>query len=165
MNHGKSNYVSGRIGEVDFDFISHKYTSIKPIATIEGIRMMSAEDIAAMKINAIVNSGQRVKDFIDMYYLFKKMSVDDGMGYYCAKYPNVDIDVARSSLLYHQDVDLNVPVLLMDRKLNWNAVAHGIKSAVWEFDNLQQARASYIKMQEAKKDRSKGQGNETGHGF
>lgn len=34
----KDNYVSGR---VDFDFISHKYPSIRPIETIEGIRMMS----------------------------------------------------------------------------------------------------------------------------
>ncbi len=33
----KSNYVSGSIGEVDFDFISHKYPSIRPIETIEVI--------------------------------------------------------------------------------------------------------------------------------
>jgi len=30
----KSNYASGSIGQVDFDFISHKYPSIKPIETV-----------------------------------------------------------------------------------------------------------------------------------
>ena len=44
----KENYASGSIGEVDFDFISHKYPSIRPIETIEGIRMMSNQDISAM---------------------------------------------------------------------------------------------------------------------
>lgn len=31
VKRNKENYVSGSIGEVDFDFISHKYPSIKPI--------------------------------------------------------------------------------------------------------------------------------------
>ena len=83
----KSNYASGGIGQVDFDFISHKYPSIKPIETVEGIRIMSNEDIAAMKINAIVNSGQRIKDFIDIHYLLKEMSLDDMMNYYCGYSP------------------------------------------------------------------------------
>ena len=99
VKHQKSNYTSGSIGEVDFDFISHKYPSIKPIETVEGISMMSNEDIAAMKINAIMNSGQRIKDFIDIHYLLKEMPLGDIVNYYCSKYPNVDPGMAKSSLL------------------------------------------------------------------
>jgi len=158
----KSNYTSGSIGQVDFDFISHKYPSIKPIENIEGIRMMSNEDIAAMKINAIVNSGQRIKDFIDVHYLLKEMSLDDMMNYYCNKYPDVNPNVATSSLLYHNDVDLNVPVLLTDRKLKWADVQKSISKAVKDYNSLQESRELNRKLKETKnspdKDRGKGMG-------
>ncbi|WP_158799433.1 nucleotidyl transferase AbiEii/AbiGii toxin family protein [Pedobacter sp. L105] len=156
----KSNYTSGSIGKVDFDFISHKYPSIKPIETIEGIRMMSNEDIAAMKINAIVNSGQRIKDFIDIHYLLKEMPLADIMNYYCSKYPDVNPNVAKSSLLYHNDVDLTVPVLLTDGKLKWLDVQKSISKAVMDYNSLQESRDLFDKLKETKntpdKDRGKG---------
>lgn len=155
----KSNYTSGSIGQVDFDFISHKYPSIKPIETIEGIRMMSNEDIAAMKINAIVNSGQRIKDFIDVHYLLKEMSLDAMMNYYCSKYPDVNPNVATSSLLYHNDVDLNVPVLLTDRKLKWPEVQKSISKAVKDYNSLQVSRELSRKLEETKDSPAKGRGN------
>nr|WP_121272854.1 nucleotidyl transferase AbiEii/AbiGii toxin family protein [Pedobacter schmidteae] len=154
----KSNYVSGSIGEVDFDFISHRYPSIKPIETIEGIRIMSNADISAMKINAIVNSGQRIKDFIDIHYLLKEMSLDMIMHYYCSKYPNVDPNIAKSSLLYQKDIDFNVPVLLMDGKLKWQDVRLSISKAVQEYTSLQESRELYRKLQETKNDLGKDRG-------
>lgn len=156
----KGNYASGSIGEVDFDFISHQYPSIKPIETIEGIRIMSNEDISAMKVNAIVNSGQRIKDFIDMHYLLKEMSLDDVMNYYCTKYPNVDPKRAKTSLLYHKDIDFSVPVLLMNAKLKWQDVRISIIKAVQEYTSLQESREFYRKLQEAKNDpdRERGRG-------
>jgi hypothetical protein len=158
----KGNYVSGSIGEVDFDFISHRYPSIKPIETIEGIRIMSNEDISAMKINAIVNSGQRIKDFIDIHYLLKEMSLDKVMDYYCIKYPNVDPNIAKSSLLYQKDIDFNVPVLLMDGKLKWQDVRLGILKAVQEYTSLQESRELYRKLQEIKNDPDKDRGRGMG---
>ncbi|MDN5287704.1 MAG: Nucleotidyl transferase AbiEii toxin, Type system [Mucilaginibacter sp.] len=156
----KGNYVSGSIGEVDFDFISHQYPSVKPIETIEGIRIMSNEDISAMKVNAIVNSGQRIKDFIDMHYLLKEMSLDEIMTYYCTKYPNVNTNTAKSSLLYHQDIDFSVPVLLLDTKLKWQEVSLSISKAVKDYTNLQESRGLYRKSQEIKNnpDRDRGRG-------
>jgi hypothetical protein len=42
---------------------------VRPPITEEGITFLSKENIAAMKLNAIINSGQRLKDFIDIYFL------------------------------------------------------------------------------------------------
>ncbi|MGY3054147.1 hypothetical protein ACVWYG_002350 [Pedobacter sp. UYEF25] len=151
----KSNYASGSIGEVDFDFISHKYPSIRPIETIDGIRMMSNADIAAMKINAIVNSGQRIKDFIDIHYLLKEMSFKDVLMYYCQKYPDVDPSTARSSLLYHEDIDFTVPIMLMDRKLKWKDVRDNILREVQKYDNLQADRETGLEMKKVKKSQKK----------
>ncbi|XHR94950.1 nucleotidyl transferase AbiEii/AbiGii toxin family protein [Mucilaginibacter sp. UC70_90] len=134
----KNNYVSGSIFDVDFDLISHKYPPIKQIETIQGIRMMSLEDIAAMKINAIVNSGRRVKDFIDIHYLLKEFTYENIVDFYCTKYPNVNHSMARKSLLHYQDVDLRVPVILKDKKLKWEIVKSSINNAVDEYDRMQQ---------------------------
>ena len=157
----KGNYVSGSIGEVDFDFISHKYPSIRPIETIEGIRMMSNQDISAMKINAIVNSGQRIKDFIDMHYLLMEMPLNEILDYYCQKYPNVDPNTAKSSLMYHNDIDFNVPVKLMDAKLKWQDVQGSISKAVREYTLVLESRELYRKLQEAKNS----QKNDRGRGM
>ena len=158
----KGNYVSGSIGEVDFDFISHKYRSIRPIESIEGIRMMSNQDISAMKINAIVNSGQRIKDFIDMHYLLMEIPLNEILDYYCRKYPNVDPNTAKSSLMYHNDIDFNVPVKLMDGKLKWQDVQKSISKAVREYKRLLESRELYRKLQETKNnqknDRGRGMG-------
>lgn len=156
----KGNYASGNIDEVAFDFISHKYPAVKPIETVEGIRIMSNEDISAMKINAIVNSGERIKDFIDMHYLLKEMSLDEVMNHYCSKYPNANTTTAKSALLYHKDIDFRVPVMLMDGKLKWQEVSLAIAKAILEYTNLQESRELYRKSQEVKNDpdRNRGRG-------
>jgi len=133
----KSNYISGNIRQIDFDLIAHQYPSVKPLETIQGIRMMSMEDIAAMKINAIVNSGNRIKDFIDIHYLLNELSCENIINFYCAKYPNVNAGMARSSLLYHLDIDFNVPVILRDKRLKWEEVKRNIISAIDEYDQRQ----------------------------
>ncbi|RYE29569.1 MAG: hypothetical protein EOP48_32540, partial [Sphingobacteriales bacterium] len=148
----KENYASGSIGEVDFDFISHKYPSIKPIENIDGIRMMSIQDISAMKINAIVNSGQRIKDFIDMHYLLKELPLDEIIGFYCQKYPNANPGTALSSLMYHHDIDLNVPVKLMDIKLNWQDVQSSIAGSVNTYTEIQATRTSERNIEIEKKE-------------
>ncbi|MDN3550516.1 nucleotidyl transferase AbiEii/AbiGii toxin family protein [Mucilaginibacter aquaedulcis] len=134
----KSNYVSGSIFDVDFDLISHKYPVVKQIETIQGIRMMSLEDIAAMKINAIVHSGQRIKDFIDIHYLLQEFEYNDILEFYCNKYPNVDRSQARNSLLYHNDIDFNVPVILKDKSLRWQHVRASINDAIAKHDRERQ---------------------------
>jgi hypothetical protein len=157
----KKNYASGSIGEVDFDFISHKYPSIKPIENIEGIRMMSNQDISAMKINAIVNSGQRIKDFIDIHYLLQEIPLDEIIGFYCRKYPNVDPNTAKSSLMYHNDIDFSVPVKLMNGKLKWQDVQGSIVKAVREYTRIQEIKELNNKLKETKNDNK----NERGRGM
>jgi hypothetical protein len=130
------NCVKGQINGVEFDFVSHRYPHVKPPETIEGIRMMSLEDIAAMKINAIVGSGKRIKDFVDIHYLLKKMDYRDMVKYYCAKYPNVSSEMAKASLLYHKDIDFNVPVIIYDTKLKWEDVEKGIRKAIADHDQV-----------------------------
>lgn len=162
-----SNCVKGQIDGVEFDFISHRYPHVRPPESIEGIRMMSLEDIAAMKINAIVGSGTRVKDFIDIHYLLKQMQYGDMLKYYCAKYPDVTPGMARSSLLYHKDINFKVPVVLYDTKLKWKDVDASIKRAIADYEKelggpriyLKEVKTNYLGLKKEKgTDRDRGLG-------
>lgn len=60
------------IEDIKVDVMSHQYPWVKDLIVSEGIRMVSLEDIGAMKLHAIVQSGSRLKDFIDIYFLLEQ---------------------------------------------------------------------------------------------
>ena len=57
------NGVFGFIDDVKVDFISHQYPLIKPVELTNGVRMLSLEDIGAIKLSAIVQNRSRVGKF------------------------------------------------------------------------------------------------------
>lgn len=63
------NILKGRIDGIKVDFISHKYPLVNLLLRVEDIRTESIQNIAAMKLNAIVGSGTRLKDLIDIAYI------------------------------------------------------------------------------------------------
>lgn len=130
LNSISKNSVSGFIENIKFDLIAHRYPHVKPLLTIEGIRMISIYDIAAMKVNAIVGNGTRVKDFIDVYYLLKEMSFHELIDTYLKKYPNVNPVIAKASLRYYNDIDFTVSVTMIKEELKWKDIERSIKKSI-----------------------------------
>jgi hypothetical protein len=60
-----------------------------------------------MKLAAIANSGERAKDFVDVYYLLKEMPLNDMFEYYKKKYNQNDIVHVKRSLISFEDVPEN----------------------------------------------------------
>lgn len=58
------NTVRGLIDGIKVDFLAHRYPLLKETEVVDGIRLLSLADIAAMKLNAIANRGSK-KDFWD----------------------------------------------------------------------------------------------------
>ncbi|MCK4565338.1 MAG: nucleotidyl transferase AbiEii/AbiGii toxin family protein [Verrucomicrobia bacterium] len=73
-------------------------------ATIEGIRMASLEDIAAMKLNAIANRGSK-KDFWDYAELLTLFSRDEMLGFFAEKYSDENVWYVEKSLSYFEDAE------------------------------------------------------------
>ena len=91
---------------------------------------MSMEDIAAMKLNAISVSGQRVKDFIDIYFLLEIYSIEEMIGFYKKKYLQYNEANVLKSLCWFEDVDLSGwPVLIINPNLKWGTVKKKITEA------------------------------------
>jgi len=126
-----ANTIKGSINQVKIDILAHRYPLIQEPVNLEDISMLSVEDILAMKLNAISVSGQRVKDFIDIYYLLDHYSVEEMVGFYKKKYAQYNEVNVLKSLCWFEDVDLSDwPVLLVNPKLKWAAVKKKIEDAV-----------------------------------
>jgi hypothetical protein len=104
----RKNTIIGFINNIKVDFITHSYDYVQPPVTEEGITYLSKEDIAAMKLNAIANSGQRLKDFIDVYYLLQYFSINDMLGFFEIKYPNINPLIPLKAINYFDDIDESI---------------------------------------------------------
>ena len=64
----------------------------------DGVRLASLNDIAAMKVSAIVNRGTK-KDFIDLYTLLQSFTLDDILDMYNRKYSDGSLFIVMKSLI------------------------------------------------------------------
>ena len=67
--------------------ICYDENPIFPLVHIEGIRMVSEKDIAAMKLNAIAQERQRKKDFWDIHDLLETYSIEDMVSFALKRFP------------------------------------------------------------------------------
>lgn len=138
-----NNTIKGSISQVQVDILAHRYPLVCEPLTSERISMLSVQDIVAMKLNAISVSGQRAKDFIDIYYLLDEYSVAEMIDFYKRKYTQYNEVNVLKSLTWFEDVDLSDwPVLMKTPKLKWETV----KKRILEATN------TYLKLSFPKKD-------------
>ncbi|HAY3552828.1 nucleotidyl transferase AbiEii/AbiGii toxin family protein [Elizabethkingia meningoseptica] len=117
------------INNVKVDILSHKYDWQKPIQTIENVRLASIEDIGAMKLHAIFQSGTRVKDFVDMYFLLDKYPLKDYLETYEKKYSR-NVGLAIYSLTYFKNIEKEFGVkMLRGKEHRWSKISRRLKEA------------------------------------
>lgn len=116
---------------VKVDFVNYSYSLLKPMVVQDNLRLASVEDIAAMKISAVIGRGTK-KDFIDLYFLLKSYSLKDILDFYSAKYPDGTLFIALKSLTYFEDAEPD-PMPEMLETANWPQVKETISSAVRDY--------------------------------
>jgi hypothetical protein len=148
--------VKGKIDQVIVDFITHAYPLVKNIQLIEGVRLASLEDIAAMKLNAIVGNGTRVKDFIDIAYLSSHLSLKEMLDAYEHKYSSRNQVLVLKSLSYFNDINQNEPIQLLDAVYKWDPIKTRILAMIEEPDKLFQSISKEMILKEKTKRTRKG---------
>jgi hypothetical protein len=117
------NTIKGSINGIQVDFIAHRYPLIGQPLTEDEISIFAVEDIAAMKLNAIAVSGQRVKDFIDLYFLLDSFTLSELISFYKQKYAQYnEVNVLKSITWFNDVVMDEWPVILKDKNLKWEDV-------------------------------------------
>lgn len=120
------------INDVKIDLVHYPHPLIKPIEVIDGIRMMSNEDIAAMKVNAILGRGAK-KDFWDMAQLLKIFSLKDIIAFHKLKFPDNTILISiPNAITYFEDAETSPDPLSLNGQ-SWEDVKKQLQKAVREY--------------------------------
>lgn len=116
---------------VKVDFVNYAYDWLKPIIEEEGLRLASIEDIAAMKIAAIIGRGTK-KDFVDLYFLLRIYSMKEILDFYSTKYPDGSLFIAIKSLSYFDDAESD-PMPEMLEAISWPYIKETIVNTLRSF--------------------------------
>lgn len=123
------------IDHVMVDIVNYSYPWLNAPIVEDGIRLASIEDIAAMKVTAIIGRGTK-KDFVDMAFLLDRMSLSDILHCYQRKFSDGSLFMALKSLLYFDDAEsMPMPQMLIPK--SWEEVKDTITKAVLHYHKLQ----------------------------
>ena len=99
------NTLIGFVEGVKIDVIYHPFPWLEPAIEEEGIRIATVPDIAAMKMHAIINSGKRPKDCVDVAFLSMRYSYNQIKQLLLRRYPAYDPIMADKAIIYFGDID------------------------------------------------------------
>jgi len=118
----KKNTLHCSIDGIKISFISYKYKMIESLRFHKNIAFASMFDIACMKLSAISSRGCK-KDFIDLYYLLKSISLEKIIGLFKKKFGGAAVNEyqLKKSLIYFEDAE-NEPMPKMKKNISWDKI-------------------------------------------
>ncbi len=124
----KPPFLQVRLDDLKIDFLKFPYPLVQEFIKVEGVRLVSIENIAVMKLLAIARRGVK-KDFFDLYFLLEKYSMAEIVQLFESKMPNMDMFHIFKSMTYFEDADLDAdPKMLL--KVTWATVKKVITQKV-----------------------------------
>lgn len=120
------------IDSIKVDVIKYSHPMIHEPQIIDSIRLYSSEDIAAMKINAILGRGKK-KDFWDLAELLQHFKLEDLITFHKKKYPSQELLISiPQAITYFDDAEESEePVSLKNQ--TWASVKKIIQKSVREY--------------------------------
>ena len=116
------------INGVKVGMVNYPYPWLDLPIVEDGVRLASLNDIAAMKVSAIVNRGTK-KDFIDLYTLLLHFALDESLDMYSRKYSDGSLFIVMKSLTYFDDAETDpMPNVLNDT--TWETVKDFLRKVV-----------------------------------
>ncbi len=97
-------------------FYGYGYEMVKPLLQAEGIALASVEDIALMKLDALLSRASR-KDFHDLYAICQRISLRELLALAPRKYPSIrdfEAQVARHMIAFER-AEAESPVPLIEQ--------------------------------------------------
>ena len=101
--------ILGKFNKIRFSLFYYSYPLLYPPKNFRGIKVADLRDIAAMKIAAIAERGTK-RDFIDLYVICQKMSLEKTLSLYNQKYGKLASNLFHTikSLTYFEDAEGDV---------------------------------------------------------
>lgn len=124
------NTVLTYIDNIKVDILTHNYPLLNTVETIEGVRMISNEDIGAMKLHAIHQSGSRYKDFVDMYFMLEEASLEFYLQAYQRKYDKDSYWASIGLNTYDKITSFGGVDMLKGKEQSWKNIQKRLELAV-----------------------------------
>jgi predicted nucleotidyltransferase component of viral defense system len=107
---------------ISVSLFAYSYPLLKPCIASKYVNVASLEDIAAMKLVAIIQRGIK-RDFIDLYFLSQLIGMEEMMDLAKKKYPGFNGYLACQALVYFRDAEKNqTGKIKMLKPLSWENV-------------------------------------------
>jgi len=121
------------INEIKVDLVNYEYSWLTEKIVSDNIYLATIEDIAAMKLNAIIGRGSK-KDFIDLFFILKKYNFSELFKFYNKKYHDGSIFLVLKSIVYFDDADKE-EMPFMFEEISWDEIKSIILNKHAEFVN------------------------------
>ena len=123
--------MHGEVCGVPTSFLDHPYPRLHPLLRAkEGFRLASLDDLACMKLSAIVDRGVK-KDFVDVFALLRRRSMAELLALYAKRFEAADAGHVLVALAYFDDAE-RTPMPRMEWPVTWMEVRATIEGAVRE---------------------------------
>jgi len=117
------------INNIKVDIVYFPHKPISAIEKEEGLRIYSSQDIAAMKIQAILGRGEK-KDFWDLYELLQHYSLQQIIDFHRKKYPGQMLAISiPNAISYFVDADESKTPVSVNNQ-TWESIKKSIQLAV-----------------------------------
>jgi len=118
------------INNIAVSFFTYSYPLLKPLITSENLNIASLEDIAAMKLIAIIQRGVK-RDFIDLYFLSQIFGLEKIMNLTKKKYAGFNKYLACQALVYFKDAQgEQAAEVELIKPLSWEKVKKYLEAEV-----------------------------------
>jgi len=114
---------------LNVSLFAYPYDLLRPPEPFEELLLASIEDIAAMKLIAIIQRGSK-RDFIDFYYLIKRFGLKKILEFTAKKYEDFNFYLALQALVYFDDAEkeeLSLRHITLHKSLEWEEVKNYIR--------------------------------------
>ena len=126
--HQSQNILILSVNDIKVDFVNYNYPRLNKIIFKDGLRLISIEDIAAMKLAAIAGRGKK-RDFFDVFEILKHFSLKEILEFYNRKYEDGSEFLVLKSLTYFDDANQDADLKLFN-EVGWETVKKQILNAV-----------------------------------
>ncbi len=118
--------------DIKLSFFTYKYPLVKPLIEEEFLRLASVEDIASMKLSAIVSRATE-KDYVDLYFILQEYELADLLKLADQKFPSLDEALILKSLTYFDDVVEEEIVFKHQQRVSFVEVKTFLKTEVQKY--------------------------------
>ena len=94
--------------DTEVSFFVYPYPLIRPTVQFDQLKLASKEDIAAMKLIAIVQRGTQ-RDFVDIYFLLQEFSLRELLSFATQKFAGYQEMLFLKALVFFDDAENTVP--------------------------------------------------------